>query len=65
MKKQLKNEKKINLPAGARDLSRDPVRCQSGHHNDMALVEGHIEAQTAVRIAVWAFFYAGGAVLRR
>ena len=63
MKKQLKNEK--NLPAGARDLSRAPVRRLSGHCNDVALVEGQIEAQTAVRTAIWAFFYAGGAVLRR
>ena len=49
MKKQLKNEK--NLPVGARDLSRAPNRRQSGHRNDVALVDG--------------VFYAGGAVLRR
>ena len=63
MKKQIKNEK--NLPVGARDLSRAPVRRRRGHRNDVALVDGHIEAQTAVRTAVWAFFFAGGAVLRR
>ena len=31
----------------------------------MALVDGYIKAQTAVYTAVWAFFYAGGAVLTR
>ena len=43
MKKQIKNEKK-NLPVGARDLSRAPVRRRSGDRGD----EGHIEAQMTV-----------------
>ena len=54
-----------NLPIGARDLPRAPRSSSKWPRGDVALIDGYIKAQTAVHTAVWAFFYAGGAVLTR